>query len=173
MQIKIKKGFPKENYSKLLKWFQDLDVVRYIVFGKKVSKFNKISDIEKFFEKNKDTKYFRVYTFKNILIGYICLYDIIPKKECGIGIIIGEKEYWGKGFGREAMIQVMKYAIENLGIKKIVLTVCDLHEKAKKSYEKLGFETTKHIKGDREVFVNEKWIRAGTYHMELLKDNFE
>ncbi len=167
-EIVIKEGFPKRNYREMLKWFQDREVMRYIVFGETVSKFTQISDVGKFFVMSKDEKFFRIYLQEDKLIGYTCLYDIIPNKECSFGIVIGEKEHWGKGFGKKALIQTIDYAKKNLKIEKAALTVCDIHEKAKKVYEEMGFKTTKHVEDDRQISFGDEWVKAGTYHMELI-----
>ena len=167
-EIVIKEGFPRKNYKEMLRWFQDKEVMKYIVFGETVSKFIKISDVSNFFVMSKNEKFFRIYLQEDKLIGYTSLYDIIPNKECSFGIVIGEKEYWGKGFGKKALIQTIDYAKENLKIKKAALTVCDMHEKAKKVYEDMGFKTTNHVENDRQIFFEDEWVRAGTYHMELI-----
>lgn len=170
-KIVIEEGFPEENYPKMLKWFQDLDVIKYTSIGKEVSDYKTINNIEGFFDKNKNVKYFSILVSENECVGYMCFYDQINNK-CSIGILIGEKKYWGKGIGNKAMRLGIEYAFDKLNVKKVHLTVCDLHEKAQGLYKKLGFKTTSHIENDRKVFLDNEWIDAGTYHMELIKDNF-
>ncbi|MDP2947481.1 MAG: GNAT family N-acetyltransferase [Nanoarchaeota archaeon] len=53
-------------------------------------------------------------------------------------IIIGEKKYWGKGYGTEAIKQLIKKA-KSKGISKIYLEVRPNNLRAIRAYEKCGF----------------------------------
>ena len=60
-------------------------------------------------------------------------------------IVIGEKEYWGKGFATEAMLLLLKKA-EQLNIKEIFLEVRPDNNPAIRVYEKCGFVRKELIK---------------------------
>ena len=71
------------------------------------------------------------------IIGHISL----AKRKDGwyeTQIVIGEKDYWNKGYGTKAIQQVIKRA-RRLGILKIFLEVRPTNLRAIKSYEKNGF----------------------------------
>ncbi|MCA5004083.1 GNAT family N-acetyltransferase [Sphingobacterium bovistauri] len=56
------------------------------------------------------------------------------------GILMGEKEEWGKGYAKEASQSVIDYCFgENLNLRKITLGVVKDNEVAVKLYENLGF----------------------------------
>jgi len=57
-----------------------------------------------------------------------------------IGIIIGEKDYWGKGYGSDALKLLLKFGFENRNYNNIYLRVFSFNERAIKSYEKVGFK---------------------------------
>ena len=57
------------------------------------------------------------------------------------GIMIGEKEEWGKGYAKEATLKIINYCFEELGIRKITLGLISENLNALKLYEKIGFET--------------------------------
>lgn len=57
-----------------------------------------------------------------------------------LGILIGEKNYWGKGIGYEAGKLVIDYAFSNLDIRKIWAAVYSNNPASKRMFEKLGFK---------------------------------
>jgi len=56
-----------------------------------------------------------------------------------MGIGIGDKGYWGRGVGTEAMSLLMRYAFTELNLHRLSLTVFEYNERAIRMYEKLGF----------------------------------
>jgi RimJ/RimL family protein N-acetyltransferase len=56
-----------------------------------------------------------------------------------VGISIGEKEYWGKGYGTDALQVLLRYAFTELNLHRINLTVFEYNPRAIRSYEKAGF----------------------------------
>jgi RimJ/RimL family protein N-acetyltransferase len=56
-----------------------------------------------------------------------------------VGIGLGERDYWGKGYGTEAMNIILGYAFRELGLRRVSLTVFEYNLRAIHSYEKIGF----------------------------------
>src|SRR5512146_1291686 len=56
-----------------------------------------------------------------------------------VGIGLGERDYWGQGYGSEAMNIVLGYAFRELGLRRVSLTVFEYNPRAIHCYEKLGF----------------------------------
>ncbi len=56
-----------------------------------------------------------------------------------VGIGIGEREFWGKGYGTDAMRLILRYAFEELNLQRVSLNVFEYNPRAIRSYEKLGF----------------------------------
>ena len=57
------------------------------------------------------------------------------------GIAIGEREYWGRGFGTDAMRLLLQYAFLELNLRRVTLSLTADNLRARKSYEKVGFVT--------------------------------
>lgn len=57
------------------------------------------------------------------------------------GIIIGDRNAWGKGFGSDACRALVKYAFDKLNLHKVWLIVYANNPAAKGLYEKVGFVT--------------------------------
>ncbi len=57
-----------------------------------------------------------------------------------VGIGIGDRNYWGKGYGTDAMKVLLHYAFTELNLHRVNLSVFGFNERAIKSYEKCGFK---------------------------------
>ena len=55
------------------------------------------------------------------------------------GLLIGDKLSWGKGYAKEATIQIIKYCFEELKLSEITLGVIEDHIKAVELYKNIGF----------------------------------
>ena len=87
-----------------------------------------------------DFYYFGIFTKENKLIGGIDLRDIDNiQRTASLGIVIGEKEHWSKGYGTEAMNIILGYAFRELGLRRVSLTVFEYNPRAIHCYEKVGF----------------------------------
>ena len=85
-----------------------------------------------------------------------------------LGIMIGEKDFWGKGYATEALKLVVDYAFNRLNLHKVSAGANASNKASIRAYEKIGFK----IEGRRkeELYVD------GTYHdgiiMGLTKGDF-
>lgn len=84
------------------------------------------------------------------------------------GIGIGEREYWSKGFGAEAMRMVARYAFEELGLHRLSLNVFSYNTRAIRSYEKVGFK----VEGKVREAVHRDGQRWDVVFMGLLREDF-
>jgi len=74
------------------------------------------------------------------LIGFIGLDgDAFPHGEMFVGIGIGEREFWGKGYGTDAMKVILRYAFQELNLRRVALDAFEYNPRAICSYEKVGF----------------------------------
>lgn len=55
------------------------------------------------------------------------------------GILIGERECWGKGYGTEATRLMLDYGFTLLGLHNIMLYVMSYNERAVRAYTRAGF----------------------------------
>jgi diamine N-acetyltransferase len=73
-----------------------------------------------------------------------------------IGIVIGEKKFWGQGYGTEAMRLMVKHGFKELNLNRIYLRVYETNLRAIRSYEKVGFKLEGRLRQDR--FMDGKYI---------------
>jgi len=75
------------------------------------------------------------------VIGQANYRDWQPKaKSAEVGIGIGEKALWSKGFGREALGLLVRHLVDDLGAHRISLHVLAFNDRAINSYKAAGFE---------------------------------
>lgn len=77
-------------------------------------------------------------------------------RHAGVGIAIGDKSLWGKGYGTDAMRVLMRMAFDRMNLHRLWLHVFDYNVRAIKSYEKCGFK--------REGVLREDRFARGKYH---------
>lgn len=74
------------------------------------------------------------------LIGNIAFDEVDAHNHSAeIGIVIGEKSYWDKGYGTEAMKLMVRYGFYDMGLNRIFLRVFDTNPRGIRCYEKAGF----------------------------------
>lgn len=79
----------------------------------------------------------------NEAIGMIGLMQIdYINKNCEIGLTLGNKNYWGKGFGKIAMDLITNAIFNDFNFHLIYLTVMEENSRAIKFFEKCGFTTS-------------------------------
>lgn len=81
-----------------------------------------------------------------------------------LGVLIGNKRYWGKGLGREACELLIDFGFNKLFLRKIHLAVFENNLAAIKIYESLGFQVEGRLV--KHVYV------GGEYHDKILMGLF-
>ena len=74
------------------------------------------------------------------IIGNCAYFKIEQINRVGeVGIMIGEKTEWNKGYGTEAMQLLLKHGFETLNLNRVYLRVYATNARAIRAYEKFGF----------------------------------
>lgn len=60
-------------------------------------------------------------------------------RQAEIGIFIGEKSLWGRGYGRKAMALMIRHGFDTLNLNRIYLRVNANNARGIRAYEALGF----------------------------------
>lgn len=85
-----------------------------------------------------------------------------------VGIFIGEKSCWNKGYGREVMRLMLKHGFETLNLHRIYLRVFEHNLRGIKAYEHAGFQ--------HEGRMRQAQYQDGRYYdvllMSVLRDEY-
>ena len=102
------------------------------------------------------------------LIGFLGLWLNPIHAEVWVGIGIGERDYWGKGYGTDAMRLALQYAFLELSAQRVSLGLFAYNVRALKSYEKAGFR----LEGRTRQDVLHEGKRTDTLWMGVLRDEW-
>ena len=120
-------------------WMNDDDVIRYLESGGDYTMQKLEAYIEE--QEKKEILFWAIHLkSSNKHIGNIKIDPINTKTNSGeFGILIGDKLSWGKGFAKEASIEIIKYCFNEIKLSKITLGVIEDNIKALDLYGNLGF----------------------------------
>ncbi|MFW9918805.1 MAG: GNAT family N-acetyltransferase [Candidatus Thorarchaeota archaeon] len=106
----------------------------------------------------------------DLIIGRCMFFNINPTDRTAyIGIVIGEKDYWNKGYGAEALQLLLEYGFNLLNFHNVTLGVFSYNKRAIRCYEKVGFKT---IGRKREVrIIGER--KYDLIYMDMLAHELE
>ena len=85
--------------------------------------------------------------------GYFCICDETDRpiglvqyegsaardRRVQMGILIGDRDAWGKGYGPEAVVLLLNWLFNHRGLHRIWLTIQANNARARRAYEKVGF----------------------------------
>lgn len=145
--------------------------------NKQIKIWDKDSEVSKYREvnwyKNKKQKNidFGIYDKKTSkLIGSVDISSIdLENKHAEIGMAIGNKEYWGKGYGTDTVKTILDYCFDKLGLNKVYLDAWEENKRAIGCYLKCGFK--------KDGVLRESVFRDGKYHnkriMSILRGEWQ
>lgn len=107
------------------------------------------------------------------LIGQCGLYGFDEfrgtARRCELGITIGDKDYWGRGFGREAIALLVDYAFTHWNVQRVGLQTASSNERALRSYRAVGFVEEGRLR--RHMWSNGNYV--DTVCMSILSEEWE
>lgn len=134
-------------------WRRDSELDRLFDSGASVLHSAKAS-VDLFEKMIKDSSpahhYFSIRTLEdNRLLGDINL-DVVNDwlgRNAFVGLGIGNRDDWGKGYGTDAMKIMLRFAFTEINLRRVTLTVFEYNPRAIRSYEKAGFRHEGRMRG--------------------------
>jgi RimJ/RimL family protein N-acetyltransferase len=97
---------------------------------------------------------FAIETLDGEHIGNCTYYDIDNRRgETELGIVIGNRSYWGKGYGLDAVTNLVNHIFQQTKLHRIYLKTLVSNKRAQKCFTKCGFTPYGHLKKDSYNFV--------------------
>lgn len=155
------RALQRQDRNKVLEWVNNPEIKKLIggIFP--------ISEIEheKWFESRVLDPINKLFAIElsqnNTIIGIIGLKNVdLINRSSEIYVYIGDKEYWGKGYGTESIKLLVEFCINELNLHRLYLYVFDYNKRAIASYKKVGFKI--------EGVLRDSLYRYGKYHNSLL-----
>jgi RimJ/RimL family protein N-acetyltransferase len=87
-------------------------------------------------------------------IGNCTCYDIDEKKgEAQLGIMIGDRDYWDKGYGVDAVGTMVDHVFQTTGIHRLYLKTLDWNLRAQRCFQKCGFTPCGNLRRNGHSFL--------------------
>ena len=151
----------RSDISYFLKWFNDPEVIQYITLYLPMTEMGEEKYIEELgTTRAKSDAPFVIEVIEGAStkpIGNCGLHEINSKDHnATFGIVIGEKDYWSKGYGVEATRLVINYGFQQLNLHRISSTAIAFNERSIRLHKKVGFREEGRLR--QAIFKN------GQYH---------
>ena len=107
--------FVETDLPAYLRWRNDPDVTQYLARPQL-----SVDDVRAWFEQIGNDRRYGI-ELNGRLVGYGVIEHIdATNKKCEVGVIIGEKDVWGKGLGRTAARELTRIAIQELALHRVL-----------------------------------------------------
>jgi RimJ/RimL family protein N-acetyltransferase len=135
---------PETSVKAQARWQRDTELHR--LADSSPARLNSEKKIREWIEKQGDTGFppdryfFTVRTLaEDKYIGFLGLWIDLVHREAWVGLGIGERDFWGKGYGSDMMKLCQQYVFAELGLERLSLGLYEYNPRALRSYEKCGF----------------------------------
>lgn len=136
---------PQKDAQRFASWGRDTEYARLL--DSDPVRLWSVGQVKEWFEKQLKADAFEEIQFMirtldgDETIGFVGLDGISwHNGNSWVGIGIGERENWSKGYGTDAMHIIARYAFEELGLHRLSLNVFAYNTRAIRSYEKIGYQ---------------------------------
>ncbi len=134
----------KSDISLFLRWFNDPEVIRYLLSYLPITETMEEKFIEEAISgRDKTHVNFVIEAIENDKtkpIGATALTKIDHRSQTAeLAIALGEIEYWGKEYGAEAARLIIEYGFNQLNLNRIESRVFGPNQRSLKLHQKLGF----------------------------------
>lgn len=138
------RAIEREDIPRFVRWMNDPEVIQFILMNSPLSKAMEEQWFEKQLEKPPHQgQILAIEILENnewIHIGNTGLHNVEPVDlNAEFGIVIGEKAYWNKGYGRKAARLLLQHGFGDLNLHRIYLYVFENNLRGMKAYEAAGF----------------------------------
>lgn len=141
------------------RWINDPDVNQFLLAHRPITPTGEAEWFDQV-EKS-DEVHLAIEADDGVFIGLMGIHEISWKdRRATTGALIGEKAYWGQGYGTDAKMTLLDYAFNTLNLRKICSSVLEFNERSLQYNLHCGYR----IEGRRR----EQFFRNGRYWDEIL-----
>lgn len=154
-----------------VRWLNDPEVNRYLEMGRfPLNLLREQEYVRKLYTDQKNLSLAIVLKDGDWHIGSVGLHGLHQvHRSASFGIVIGEKDCWGKGYGTEATRLIVRHGFQTLNLNRVYLRVIAFNIRGIRSYEKVGFV--------REGILRQDHYSEGEYHdvivMGILREEWK
>jgi RimJ/RimL family protein N-acetyltransferase len=164
-------GFSDDEIARLYRWSRDPEVLRWSG-GSPVTM--SLADFKHVLRKDQlhPSPYRVIYAILTLggeLIGRVGCFDIEPqRRQAELGVVIGEKAYWGLGYGRDTICTLLGHTFATTDLNRIYLFTYTNNLRAQRCFTHCGFRPVRS--GRRPQWRLEP---ASEIQMEITRTDWE
>lgn len=172
------RGVERADIPKFVAWLNDPEVIQGLLLHYPISQADEEGWFERMLSRPTDERVMGIEAREQAADGGVetwkligtCAFDYIDWRvhTAEFGIVIGEKSYWNRGYGSEAVSLLVQHGFNTLNLNRIFLHVFANNPRAIRAYEKAGFVL--------EVRERQAEFRDGEYIdlllMSILRDEY-
>ncbi len=158
------RGNERNDLPKFVEWLNDPEVRRFLSMSLPISQASEENWFENSLKRPPEEQPFGIEIKDGEsweLIGNCGMFDFNWRtRSAEVGLFIGEKECWNKGYGTEVMQLLLRHGFGTLNLNKIFLRVDAENLGGIRAYEKAGFV--------HEARLRQADYREGKYRDDLI-----
>jgi RimJ/RimL family protein N-acetyltransferase len=154
----ILRAFEREDAERCYRWMNDPNIVRTLKSRYPIAFQNEIEWLDGAIHASASERHFAIERKDDRThIGNASIHDIEwVSRVASFGLFIGEPTAWNRGFGSDAIRTLMRFAFDEMNLRKLRINVFDYNDRAKHVLETHGFV--------QEGRLRAEFYRDGTYH---------
>ncbi len=150
-----------DDLERCLRWINDPTITSTLTIRFPISRAQEEDWLLSQYKDRSDMSLAIVIKDEDQHIGNCGLHSIdYVNRSAEFGIMLGERNQWGKGYALEAGRLILNYGFKQLAMHRIFLHVYSHNKRAQRVYEKTGFI--------HEGTMREAYFRDGRYYDDLI-----
>ena len=119
--------------------------------------------------RNRESRRFGIETRDGRYIGTCMYYDVDERRsEAELGIMIGDREYWGSGLGTDAVSTLLDYVFTSTGLGRVFLHTLSWNSRARRCFSKAGFAEVRGVRRNGLDYVRMEISREEWEHCRVV-----
>lgn len=154
----ILRALEPSDLDRCYKWMNDPSIVRTLKARYPMPFQGEAEWLERAVRGGERERHFAIETSdRREHIGNASIHDIDwVSRTARFGLFVGEPAAWNRGFGSDAMRSLVRFAFDEMNLRKLRIHVFDYNERAKHVLDSLGFQV--------EGKLAREFYREGKYH---------
>ena len=154
----ILRALESEDLERCYRWMNDPNIVRTLKSRYPIPFEQEAEWLEDAVNRSQTERHFAIERKEDRShIGNASLHEIDWVSRTGwFGLFIGEPSAWNRGYGRDSVSTLVRFAFEEMNLQKLRIRVFGYNERAKHLLEALGFV--------QEAKLAREFYREGNYH---------
>ena len=162
----ILRAFEREDAERCYRWMNDPNIVRTLKSRYPIAFQNEIEWLDRAMHASVTERHFAIERKDDRThVGNASIHEIEwVSRVASFGLFIGEPTAWNRGFGSDAIRTLVRFAFDEMNLRKLRINVFDYNDRAKHVLEIQGFV--------QEGRLRAEFYRDGAYHDIVILSTF-